>query len=69
MSRRMIVAVYVEGIPLWSPIHPVDRIERLTPQGRESRNTNQDENSFAAILNSIMKKTKQEDSNGFDFHA
>lgn len=62
----MIVAIYLEGMALILPVHPVDRIERLTPQGKRQERSKQEKHSFAAMLNAMMQAEDPEDAPSFD---
>lgn len=62
----MIVAVYVKGLTILQPVYTVNRIERLTPQERQSRNTGEEANSFASMLKSMTHPKKGNHSNGFE---
>ncbi len=64
----MIVAAYVNRISSLLPVDPVNRIERLTPQGRQSRRSRQEEYSFASMF-AMMMKPHGEESKGFDSRA
>ena len=67
MSRRMIVAIYLESISIVTPITPVTRTKRITPQKRDSNNRSRQETcSFAAMLESMSKTDLEKTSNGFD---
>lgn len=69
LSRRMIVAKYVDGITLLQPVEQVERIERISPYNRNAdRNTKQD-SSFAAMFQKAKARTTTNQaimSNGFD---
>lgn len=66
LSRRMIVAIYLEGMTLVLPVHPVSRIERLTPQDKRQDRSKYGKHSFAAMLDAMMQAENPEDAPGFD---
>lgn len=67
----MIVAIYVESLSLVLPVDPVNRIDRLTPQGRrqERPKQNQQSHSFASILDAMMHIEDPDNEHGFDAFA
>ena len=80
LSRRMIVAIYVQTLSMVLPIHPVSSIKELTPEDkrqersrigkltstvRRQEHSAQDTNSFAAMLEAMMQAEDMEDSPSF----
>lgn len=70
LSRRMIVAKYVDGITLLQPVDQVWRVEKLTPYNRNMQKKNQKSQSFGSLfrraLNNHTTDNKDKESNGFD---
>lgn len=80
LSRRMIVAIYVQNLSIVLPVHPVKNIKKFTqedkrqerstmgnlaPTAREQEHSAADKNSFAAMLEAMMRAEDMEDSPSF----
>ena len=67
----MIVAIYVEALSHVLPVDPVNRIDRLTPQGRRQERSNQKHSTptFAAILDAMVHIEDPDDEHSFDARA
>ena len=62
----MIVAIYERAFTLVLPVNPVNRIDRLTPQGKRQQRSRQNPNSFAAMLDAMLQAEDPEDAHEFD---
>lgn len=66
----MIVAIYVDNISMMQLIYPVTRVNRITPQKRDTRGFKEQENTFSSLLATKLKEeARREDGEGFDAHA
>ncbi len=62
----MIVAIYEKAFTLVLPVNPVNRIDRLTPQGNKQQRSKQNPSSFAAMLDAMLQAEDTEDAHEFD---
>ena len=75
LSRRMIVAKYVDSMILLQPVGQVCKMEKLTPYNRNMKKRSQKESassfgSFGSLFQKALEKHATNDgyneSNGFD---
>ena len=64
----MIVAIYVDPFALVLSVHPVNRIDELTPQDRRHEHAKQNHNtpSFASLLDAMMHVEDPDNEHAFD---
>lgn len=65
----MIVAIYTNAFSIVLPVNPVNRIDRLTPEGRKQERSKQKTCSFATILSKAMSQEDPDDEHSFDAFA
>lgn len=62
----MIVAICANEFTIVLPVHPVNRIDRSTPEGKKQQRPKHNPYSFAAILNTAMAADDPDDAHAFD---